>query len=119
MKEFWQEMLGKGNDPGTLAAAFAFALIGIFITLLLGTTARRPLSSDSPMHFSWSYLWSDNFKRIVATLLMVIVSLRFANDLFGFQLNSWHGFIIGSGWDGLAFAIKQRTSLLDPNTPKK
>ena len=114
MSPFLQELIGQGNNISTLAAAFVFSLIGIFITLLLGTTARRPLSDSSPIHFSWSYLLSDNFKRIVATLLMVIVSLRFMNDLFGFQLSSWHGFIIGSGWDGLAFLIKQKTNLLNP-----
>lgn len=114
MSPFWTEVIGSDNNPSVLGAAFFFALIGIFITLLLGTTARIPASPASPTHFSWSYLWSDNFKRIVATLLMVIVSLRFMPDLFGFQLSSWHGFIVGSGWDGLAFIIKQKTKLLDP-----
>lgn len=114
MSPFLQELLGKGNDLSTLAAAFVFALIGIFITLLLGSTQRQVLSESSPIHFSWHYLFSDNFKRIVATLLMVVVSLRFVHDLFGFELSSWHGFIIGSGWDGLAFIIKQKTKLLDP-----
>ena len=115
MSPFWTEILGKDNDPNILAAAFVFALIGIFITLLLGTTTRQVLSENSPMHFSWSYLLSDNFKRIVATLLMVVISLRFVHDLFGFELSSWHGFVIGSGWDGLAFIIKQKTKLLDPS----
>lgn len=114
MSPFWNEVLGKDNDPNVLGAAFLFALIGIFITLLLGTYARVPDSPTSPKGFSWSYLWSDNFKRIVATLLMVVVSLRFIHDIFGFELSAWHGFIVGSGWDGLAFIIKQRTKLLDP-----
>lgn len=114
MSPFWQEILGKTNEPAVLASAFVFALIGVFITLLLGTTARLPQSPLSPTIFSWAYLWSDNFKRIVATLLLIVISLRFMPDLFGFQLSSWHGFIIGSGWDGLAFIVKQKTKLLDP-----
>lgn len=114
MSPFWTQVLGEGNDPATLGAAFLFALIGIFITLLLGTYARTPESPNSPKIFSWAYLWSDNFKRIVATLLMVIVSLRFIHDIFGFELSAWHGFVIGTGWDGLAFIIKQKTRLLDP-----
>lgn len=114
MGPFWTEIIGKENDPNILGAAFFFAMIGIFITLLLGTYARVPSSPTSPSKFSWSYLWSDNFKRIVATLLMVIVSLRFIHDIFGFELSPWHGFIVGTGWDGLAFIIKQKTKLLDP-----
>lgn len=116
MKEFWQEVLGK-SDPATLAAAFFFALIGIALTLLWGTTARDPNSPASPVKFSWQYLWKDNLKRIVSVLLMVIISLRFMPELFNFELSSWHGFVIGISWDSIGFVIKQKTKLFDP-TPK-
>lgn len=112
MTPFWVQILGK-NDPSTLGAAFVFAIIGVFLTLLWGTTARQPASAGSPVGFSWKYLWNDNLKRIIAVLLMVSVSLRFMPELFNFELSAWHGFIVGISWDGLAFLIKQKTALLD------
>jgi hypothetical protein len=113
MSLFWHEILGK-SDPGTLAAAFVFALIGHFIVLLAGTTLRNPTSPNSPVKFSWPYLFCDNAKRITYVILLIIVALRFMPDLFGMPLTSFSGFLVGSGLDSIALAIKQKTHLLDP-----
>jgi len=117
MISFWQELLGK-SDPGVLAAAFAFALLGHFIVLLGGTALRQPASPSSPTKFSWGYLLYDNSKRIIYVILLIVVALRFLPDLFGMQLNGFSGFLVGSALDTIALVIKQKTALLDPKNGK-
>jgi hypothetical protein len=112
-KEFIHQLIGD-TAPANMAAAFVFSMIGILFVLLMGTTVRNPMSTGSPIKFSWSYLFSDNAKRIMSGILAVMVSLRFAPELFNFQLEAWHGFAIGTLWDSLALAIKQHTNFLDP-----
>ena len=113
MSTFWSEILGK-NDPGLLAAAFAFALIGHFLVLLGGTALRNPASTGSPHAFSWTYLICDNAKRIIYVLILILVAIRFLSDLTGLQLTAWSGFLVGAGLDSIALLIKQKTKLLDP-----
>lgn len=114
MSPFLQELLGKNNDPGVMLAAFVFALIGHAIVLLGGTMLRQPASPDSPQKWSLSYLIYDNAKRILYVLLLVMVGIRFLPDLTGLQVTGWGGFLVGSGLDLVALAIKQKTKLLDP-----
>lgn len=115
MSPFWTEILGKNNDPGVMAAAFVFALIGHALVLLGGTMLRNPASPASPVKFSFSYLLWDNAKRIFYVLLLIIVGIRFLPDLTGMQVTSWGGLLVGAGLDSLALLIKQKTRLLDPS----
>ncbi len=118
MSPFWQEILGKDNDPNVLGAAFAFALLGHFIVLLGGTAFREPKSLNSPQNFSMSYLLCDNAKRILYVLLVIVGVLRFCPDILGKQVSAFAGFCVGLGLDSIALLIKQKTKLLDP-TPKQ
>lgn len=91
-----------------------FAGLGILFVLLMGTKLRDPDSVNSPKKFSWSYLGSDNFKRILASLIAVYISLRFMPELFGWQVNEWRSLLVGMAWDSIALIVKQRSKLLDP-----
>lgn len=101
-------------EPALFIAATFFAFIGITIVLLLGTRLRDPNSDSSPQGFSWKYLWSDNTKRILASVLCTLVVLRFMPEILNIQLSPWMGFVVGTFWDGIALIIKQKTTLLDP-----
>lgn len=103
-----------GIDPGLFMASLLFALIGVLITLLVGSTMREPNSKTSPTKFSWTYLLYDNAKRIFLNLLLILVSLRFMTELTGWELSVWKGFIIGISYDSLLLIVKQKTSILDP-----
>lgn len=111
-KSFIENLIGP-SDPGIMAAAFVFALLGILLTLLMGSTSRDPNSKGSPFSFSWRYLLSDNSKRIMASLLAVIITIRFMPEILNLELKVWYGFGVGMCWDGLALFIKQKTRLLD------
>lgn len=110
-----KEHLLGGIDPGFFAACFIAALVGMTITLLGGTLLRDPNSDSSPKFFSWKYLWSDNLKRILFAILLILSSLRFLPELFNTELTMWGAFSAGIGWDGLLLIIKQKTNWIDPS----
>lgn len=110
---FKEHILG-GIDPSLFFACFLFALTGVMIMLLVGTTLRQTTSSGSPTEFSWKYLLWDNLKRIVLNVLLILATLRFMPEITGWELSAWKGFVVGLGYDGLLLWIKQKTSLLDP-----
>lgn len=103
-------------EPALFIAATFFAMIGIFIVLLMGTRLRDPNSATSPEGFSWKYLFGDNAKRIYCSILCVLVTLRFMPEILNVQLSAWMGFVVGTFWDGIALIIKQKTSLFDPRS---
>lgn len=111
---FFKYLLGT-TEPALFAACVVFACLGIFLVLLWGTRLRDKSSIDSPTQFSWSYLWSDNAKRIYASALCTLLTLRFVTELTGWALEPFKAFVIGTMWDGIALFIKQKTSLLDPS----
>ncbi len=116
-KSFIQYVLGP-TDPALFFASILFAAIGVLFILLLGTTLRDRKSPHSPEKWSWSYLLSDNAKRIYASIIAVLLSLRFMPELFGWELNPWRAVCVGMTWDTILLVIKQKTSILDPKNPK-
>jgi hypothetical protein len=107
MKEFLMGLLGQtsGND---FAHAFIWALVGAVLSLLLNVATRDPNTTHSPVKFSWLHFIADNLRRILSTLMLIIVCLRFMPDLFGVQLSAFAAFCVGFGWDKLAQFIKDK-----------
>lgn len=102
-----------GIEPALFGACVIFACLGILLILLMGTTLRSTTAPKSPTEFSWKYLWNDNTKRILASALATLITLRFMTELTGWELSPWKAFVIGTGWDGIALFIKQKTNWLD------
>jgi len=105
--------LTGATDPTFFLWCLFFAGLGILFVLLMGTRLRDPASVNSPAKFSWAYLWSDNIRRILASILAVYLSLRFMPDLFGWELNEWKALLVGTAWDGIALFLKQKTNWLE------
>jgi hypothetical protein len=105
-----------GIEPAFFFACMFFALMGILLVLLLGTRLRDKNSLDSPHHFSWSYLFSDNAKRIYASIIATLLTLRFMTEITGWELTQWKAVIVGTAWDSIALFIKQKTNILDPKS---
>lgn len=112
----FKDYLFGGIDPSLFGASIFFAAVGILFVLLLGTGLRNPLSQSSPQKFSWRYLWSDNLKRILASVLAVLITLRFMTEMTGWELSPWKALVIGTMWDTIALFVKQKTKLLDPKS---
>lgn len=111
--KFKDYLLGP-TEPALFGACVFFACVGILFVLLMGTQLRDKSSPYSPYKFSWRYLWNDNVKRVLASALAVLITLRFMTELTGWELSSWKALVIGTAWDGIALFIKQKTNLLDP-----
>lgn len=115
MKSFWNHVIGP-TDPALFAACIFFAAIGVFFVLLIGTRLRDKQSPNSPQKFSWAYLWSDNARRIYASAIAVLLTLRFMPEpqLLGWELTPWKALCVGTAWDTILLFVKQKTSILDP-----
>lgn len=107
MKQFLQYVLGTSDIP-MYAALWFFACLGILLSLLIGAVKRKPDSPHTPFSFSWKFLWSDNFRRILATATLVFITFRFTEQLIGTQISLWAAFLIGLGHDQLAAIAKKK-----------
>jgi len=105
--------LTGATNPDFFLWCLFFAGLGILFVLLMGTRLRDPASVNSPAKFSWKYLWNDNLRRILASVLAVYLSLRFMPDLLGWELNEWKALLVGTAWDGIALFLKQKTNWLE------
>lgn len=75
MKEFLQILLGNATGA-QFAAAMFFALL-TSSGMALSRVKKRDVSSDrTPEHFSWQFFWSDNFRQIIGTLILVFLTIR-------------------------------------------
>lgn len=111
MKEFTSTLLG-GQSSSVFFALVFFALLGALLSLLLQTTNRDIWSSNTPKIFSWQFFLSDNWKRIVTGAILIYISLRFAPELFGWEITNFYALVIGFGNDKLAQIVKDKTNLL-------
>jgi hypothetical protein len=63
-------------------AMLLFAGLGIAVSLLIHAQKRDQTSKNTPEKFSFLFLLKDNWKSIVLTALIVILTLRFATSFF-------------------------------------
>jgi len=102
-----------------------FSVIGIAISLLVDSQKRNQASTSTPKEFSFVFLLKDNWKSIVLTALVVLVTLRFAASLFPDQFNGnvvgtpeglekwlFGSLLIGLGYNQLIQILKKRARML-------
>jgi hypothetical protein len=110
MKEFLKLVIGTDDVP-LYAAMWFFSLAGIAISLLIDAKGRDKESERTPPAWSWNFFWSDNFRRLITTVLLVFIALRFSNELLGVDISLWASFLIGLGFDKLAEVAKKKNIL--------
>lgn len=110
MKEFISKILGDIPAIDFMVLWF-FALVGVAIRLLIDVQGRDKLSFRTPYRFSWNWLWLDNARRILATVLLIFVSLRFCEEVFGVAISPWIAVLIGLISDRLAGYLKDKNIL--------
>lgn len=76
-----ERLLGT-TDITYLLAIFLFAMIGVAISLLIHATNRK-----EGKKFNLFILLSDNWKRILLNFLLIVVTIRFCNEIIGLQLD--------------------------------
>lgn len=112
MEKFLTQILGTTDVP-TYLAAFAFALIGAIISMRLKANKRDKLSNNTPYHFSWRFLFQDNFQQFVSGVLLTFLAFRFSNEWLGKDLTMMLAVVIGASANELAglfekFQLKAR-----------
>lgn len=115
MKNFISVLLGN-QSPAVFTAMLFYALLTAFLSLLLHSTTRSVDSSRTPIHFSWNFFFLDNVKRIVTSLVLIYLALRFTPELFGIELTPFWACVIGFSNDKLAQVLKDKTNILTQKT---
>lgn len=114
-QEILKHLLGPG-DPGYFIAAFIYAMVGMLISLLVSASKRDQSKLTTPEAFSWRYLLWDNAKKIILTLILVIVTLRFSREFMGADLTMYLALLVGLGWDMLG-EMWRKKGLFDKKIP--
>jgi hypothetical protein len=60
---------------------FIFAMIGVAIKLTMHGASRDVNSTSTPLEFKLKFFILDNWKRIINSLLLILVFLRFIPEL--------------------------------------
>jgi hypothetical protein len=118
METFINYLLGDQSPLHFLGLIF-FALLAALLSLLLHTTSRDVEGDNKPVEFSWRFLWCDNIKRIVSTLILIFVCIRFTPQFFGIQITEFFAFIIGFVNDKLAQIVKDYASAFTKEKRKR
>ena len=111
-----------GMSAGMFASGFLFAFLGIFISLILQGLSRDPLSSRTPFAFSWTFFFSDNMTRIyrsiILNVLVIFISLRFAENLIGEKMSMFYSLMVGFGLDKIIEMWKRKKETFFNDKPK-
>ena len=116
MNEFISLLIGNISGP-MFAALFLFSMIGVAINLLLHATTRDPSSPNTPVGFSIQFLLWDNWKRILLSVLLILVTIRFMAIFFEIDISNreyylFAALIVGFIFDKLGEIFKQKTTFL-------
>ena len=106
MEKFLNLFLGS-FDLTAVLAGFIYLLLGICLSLFVESNNRDINSNKTPFEFSYLYLLRDNFKRILFSILIGAISLRFCSELFGTQPTMYMSFIVGFSTDKFSEYLKK------------
>lgn len=95
MEKFLEQMLGT-NDVPTYLAWFLLAFIGAFTAILIRAKAKYKNSVDTPVKWSWSFLFHDNAINLLLGFLITFIFLRFSSEALGLEPTAWGALIIGA-----------------------
>jgi hypothetical protein len=120
--ELIQNFIGA-NGFQHFATLMIFALIGATVNLLTNVTNRDKESTATPYHFSFKFMLLDNWKRMVNSLLLIYLFVRFmplllpekAYEAIDGDLEFVIAGLIGYSFDKLSEILKDKAALLRVN----
>mgnify|MGYP001009136545 CR=1 FL=1 len=105
-QDFLNELLG-GIAVVPFVVAVFYAFVGATLNLLIHSNKRDIDSPNSPKNYSYQFLFRDNWKRIAIGIILILIVIRFSQEMIGQQLTMYLAFIIGFSVDRLAGLIKK------------
>lgn len=97
-----------GITPQYFAAMLLFAIMGVAVNIISDVSRRDKPSEHSPQEFSLKYWWGDNWRRVVATVILLPVALLTSAEMIGLELTKFNAFVIGFGADHLIEIAKRK-----------
>ncbi len=73
--DFWSIIIGPG-PVGAFLAFIVIAYICAFVSLLIEANNRDLQSPNSPVKFSWHFMFLANLNRIIGNLLLIPIMIR-------------------------------------------
>lgn len=89
--------------------AWGFAALGLFLSWLLHIKGRNKDSDSTPRKFSLLFFLKDNILRIITSVLMIAIVMRFGSEIFGIESIIYSGFLAGFFLDKLSQKLKDIT----------
>lgn len=77
--DFWNIILGTGS-LGAFLAYLVIAYVAAIMSLLIESSNRDITSANTPVKFSWHFLFAANTRRLVANLLALPLLIRLGYD---------------------------------------
>ena len=93
-QEILNELLG-GIAIIPFAVAVFYAFVGAALNLLMHSYERDVDSPRTPKGYSYRFLLKDNWKRIAIGVILILIAIRFSQEMIGQQLTMYLAFIIG------------------------
>lgn len=113
--EFIIQMLGT-NDITAVIVGFTFAIIGILLSMLLHYRVSGKHNKNTPDKFDFNYMFWDNIGRILSTLIVVLLVMRFSTEFLGHETTEFWAMIYGLCSDKLVEIFKK---IMDGYSPKE
>lgn len=105
-----KELLGENLTIAVLIAAYIFAFFGMILRWFFQYNKYGKKNPDSPAKFSWSYWIKDNvlpkLAAVLATIIIIFVSIRFPQELFGTVFSYGYSFAVGMSLDYISSILK-------------
>lgn len=100
------ELIFGSSDFEFIIVGIVFAILGATLSLLLDSNTRNVDSKRTPRNFNYFFLLKDNYKRIVITIILICVFMRFTKELLGINPSVYWSFFIGFSSDKLSEYLK-------------
>ena len=121
MEELKSQILGDVS-AATYVAAFFFSFLVIIANLLVVSLNKYKQAEGTPEKWSFSFALLDNFKRILATMILMFLFYRFASSIIAKELSmEWAvgvGIGITFGLDKMMGWLKSKFNFFD-TLPRK
>jgi len=103
--DFWKIILG-GGTAGAFLAYTVIALVCVVISVLIEVSKRDVASPNSPVKFSWRFMFAANLPRFIANILAIPICIRLTYEYVDAKWMILLAVVIGIMVDQLANWLK-------------
>lgn len=86
-------------------AYFIFILLGVLASVRLSAFTRDKESPNTPVRFSYKFITVDNIYRVVSSMAVAFIVIRFSNQISGKEINDFGAVCIGLAFDQVLFYL--------------